>query len=192
MAEGSLAGDGRRKGRSRASGVRRRDGHQHLALPVLRLGSPRGERAHTRVPRNRGKNATLLASMGVEEMGHCLAVEGSITAAVFETYVERVLAPSLRSGRLVVMDNLAAHRGRRIKELIEERGCELVYLPPYSPDLNPIEEAFSKIKRLLRVIEARTRKALIEAMGAAISAVTDRDARGFFEHCGYRIPVQSL
>jgi transposase len=90
------------------------------------------------------------------------------------------------------MDNLTAHKAQRIKELIEQRGCELLYLPPYSPDLNPIEEAFSKIKRLLREAETRTRKALIEAMGAAISAVTDRDARGFLEHCGYRIPVQPL
>jgi transposase len=78
--------------------------------------------------------------MGFEGMGHCLTVEGSTTAAVFETYVERVLAPSLRSGQLVVMDNLAAYKAQRIKELIEERGCELLYLSPYSPDLNPIEE----------------------------------------------------
>ena len=78
--------------------------------------------------------------MGFEGMGHCLTVESSTTAAVFETYVERVLAPSLRSGQLVVMDNLAAYKAQRIKELIEERGCELLYLSPYSPDLNPIEE----------------------------------------------------
>jgi transposase len=90
------------------------------------------------------------------------------------------------------MDNLNAHKGERIKELIEERGCELVYLPPYSPDFNPIEEAFSKIKRLLRKVEARTREALVEAIGAAILAVTDSDGRGFFDHCGYGIPVQSL
>jgi transposase len=164
----------------------------NISLSPLYAWSPKGERAHARVPRNRGKNTTLLASMGVEGMGHCLAVEGSTTAAVFESYVEQVLAPSLRSGQLVVMDNLTAHKGQRIKELIEERGCELVYLPPYSPDLNPIEEAFSKIKRLLRKAEARTRKALIEAICAAICAVTDRDVRGFFEHCGYRIPVQPL
>jgi transposase len=127
--------------------------------------------------------------MGIEEMGRCLAVEGSTTAAVFETYVELVLALSLWSGEVVVMDNLAAHKGQRIKELIEERGCELMYLPPYPPDLNPIEEAFSKVKRLLRETEARTRKGLIEAMGAAISTVTAQDAYGFFEHCGYRIPM---
>ena len=143
------------------------------------------------MPRNRGKNTTLLASMGIDGMGCCLAVEGSTTAGVFEAYVERVLAPSLLSGQVVVMDNLAAHKGQRIKELIEERGCELMYLSPYSPDLNPIEEAFSKVKRLLRETEARTRKGLIEAMGAAISAVTAQDAHGFFEHCGYRIVVRS-
>jgi transposase len=90
------------------------------------------------------------------------------------------------------MDNLSAHKGERIKELIERRGCQLVYLPSYSPDLNPIEEAFSKIKRLVRKAEARTREALVEAIGSALSAVTSRDARGFFEHCGYRMPVQSL
>ena len=93
---------------------------------------------------------------------------------------------------LVAMDNLTAHKGQRIRELIEERGCELVYLPPFFPDLNLIEEAFSKIKRLVREAEPRTSKALIEAMGATIFAVTDGDARGFFEHCGYRIPVQPL
>ena len=130
--------------------------------------------------------------MGIEGMGRCLAVEGSTTAAFFEAYIERVLAPNLRSGQVVVMDNLAAHESQRIKELIEERGYELVYLTPYSPDLNPIEEAFSKVKRLLRETEARTRKGLIEAMGVAIFAVTAQDAHGFFEHCGYRIPVQPL
>jgi transposase len=86
--------------------------------------------------------------------------------------------------------HLAAHKGQRIKELIEERGCELVYLRPTLPDLNPIEEAFSKIKRLLRETKARTRKGLIEAMGAAISAVRAQDAHGFFDHCGYRIPIR--
>jgi transposase len=93
----------------------------------------------------------------------------------------------LRPGQIVVMDNLTAHKGERIKELIEERGCELIYLPPYSPDINPIEEAFAKIKVVLREAEARSRQALIETIGRAISAVSARDARGFFEHCGYRV-----
>ena len=92
----------------------------------------------------------------------------------------------------MVMDNLSAHKGERVRELIEERGCVLIYLPPYSPDLNPIEEAFSKIKGLVRKAEARTREALVEAIGLALSAVSSKDARSFFEHCGYRMPVQSL
>lgn len=90
------------------------------------------------------------------------------------------------------MDNLSAHKGEKVRELIEARGCELLYLPPYSPDLNPIEEAFSKIKALLRKAAARTREALIEALGVAISAVSPTDAIGFFEHCGYRRLVQLL
>ena len=119
-------------------------------------------------------------------------MKGGTTKAVFETYVEHALAPSLRPGQVVVVDNLAAHKGEEVRELIEERGCKLLFLPPYSPDYNPIEEAFSKIKGLLRKAEARTREGLIEAMGAAISAVTAGDAWGFFEHCGYRLLVQLL
>lgn len=88
------------------------------------------------------------------------------------------------------MDNLGAHRPKRVRELIEGRGCELLYLPPYSPDLNPIEEAFSKVKHILRKIAARTREALVGAMGAALSAISAEDARGFFVHCGYRAPAQ--
>jgi transposase len=130
--------------------------------------------------------------MSVEGMGPSLAVEGATNREVFETYLERVLAPTLRRDQVVVMDNLSAHKGGRVKELIEQRGCELIYLPPYSPDLNPIEEAFSKIKGLLRKAEARSREALLEAIGAALSALSSQDARGFFEHCGYRAAVQSL
>ncbi len=90
----------------------------------------------------------------------------------------------------MVMDDLSAHKSERVKELIEGAGCELVYLPPYSPDFDPIEEAFSKIKGMLRKAEARTRQALVEAMGLALSSVSARDARSFFKHCGYRAAVQ--
>ena len=120
------------------------------------------------------------------------AVEGPTTREVFETYLERLLVPSLRPGQLVVMDNLSSHRGGRVRELIEGKGCELLYLPPYSPDLNPIEEAFAKVKTLLRKAGARTCEALIEAMGWALEAVTAKDARGFFEHRGYRAAAQLL
>ncbi len=155
--------------------------------------SRRGQRAFASVPRNWGANVALLASMGAEGMGPCLAVEGATTRDVLEAYLERVLAPSLRQGRVVVMDNLSAHKKTdRVRELIEGRGCELLYLPPYSPDLNPIEEAFAKVKALLRTAGARTREALIEAMGRALDAVTATDARGFFEHRGYRAKVHLL
>jgi transposase len=162
----------------------------NTSLSALYAWAPRGERAFCSVPRNRGKNTTLLASMTVEGMGPCLTVRGSTTAAVFETYVERVLCPRLKSGQVVVMDNLSAHKGERIRALIEGRGCELLYLPPYSPDFNPVEEAFSKIKGLIRKAEARSKEALVEAMGTAVSALSARDACGFFEHCGYHAVVQ--
>ena len=121
-----------------------------------------------------------------------MAVEGATTARVFETYVEKVLVPSLKPGQIVVMDNLGAHRPKRVRELIEGRGCELLCLPSYSPDLNPIEEALSKIKHILRKIAARTKETLIEAIGRALAAVSARDVRGFFVHCGYRAPAQQL
>ena len=120
-------------------------------------------------------------------------MEGTTTATLFETYyVEQVLAPSLRHEQIVVLDNLGAHKSERVRELIEGRGCQLLFLPPYSPDFNPIEEAFSKIKGALRKAQAQTREALIEALGVAISAVTARDAQGFFEHDGYHLPVHLL
>jgi transposase len=164
----------------------------NTSLISLYAWAPKGERARCSVPRNRGKNTTLLASMTAEGMGPCVAVVGSTTAAVFEAYVEYALAPGLRPGQVVVLDNLGAHKGERVRELVEGRGCELLFLPPYSPDLNPIEEAFSKVKGLLRRGGARTREALIEALGQALDAVTGRDARGFFEHCGYRLSAQPL
>ena len=164
----------------------------NTSLSPVYAYSPKGRRAYAEVPRNRGKNTTLLASMSLEGMGPCLAVEGATSATVFESYIERALAPTLRSGQIIVVDNLSAHKGERVRELIEARGCELLYLPPYSPDFNPIEEAFSKIKGLLRKAQARSREALVEALGRAISAVSAMDARGFFKHSGYRLPVHLL
>ena len=141
-----------------------------------------------------GKNLTLLASMSLRGMGPCLAVEGSTTSEVFEAYLKNVLASSLRARQVVVvMDNLTAHKDERVRELIEDRGCKLLYLPPYSPDFNPIEEAFAKIKALLLGKgQARSREALIEAMGRALEALTARDARSYFEHRGYRALGQLL
>jgi transposase len=164
----------------------------NTSVSPLYAWAKKGQGAYWCVPRNRGANTTVLSSMSAKGMGSSLTVEGATTSAVFEAYVEQVLAPTLRKGQVVVMDNLSAHKGERIRQLIEERGCELIYLPSYSPDFNPIEEAFAKIKALMRKVEARTKEALVEAIGKALSAVTTEDALGFFEHCGYRMSVQSL
>jgi transposase len=162
----------------------------HTSLGPLYGYAPRGQRLYLTVPRNRGTNTTLLSSM--EGMGPTLTVEGSTTSVVFEAYVEQVLAPTLRRGQVVVMDNLSAHKPKRIRELIEQRGCELVYLPSYSPEYNPIEEAFAKIKNLLRKAAARSKEALIEAIAAALSAISAEDIRGYFQHAGYRLAGQLL
>jgi hypothetical protein len=120
----------------------------HTSLAPLYAYAPVGERAFFKIPRNRGKNTTLLTSLRGGGMGPSMAVEGATAREVFETYVKHVLAPALRPGQLVVMDNLGAHKPKRVTELIEDKGCELIYLPPYSPDFNPIEEAFSKVKHI--------------------------------------------
>jgi transposase len=156
-----------------------------ISMMRLRSRAPRGKRAYGRVPRNRGKNQTLIASMSLQGgMGECMCVEGATDKAVFEAYMEEVLAPSLGQGQVVVLDGLGAHRTARVRELVEERGCDLVFLPSYSPDLNPIEEAFSKIKNLVRKAGERTREALNEAIAAALRAITPRDVVGWFAHCG--------
>jgi transposase len=152
-----------------------------------------GERVHQKAPRNWGKNITLLSSIGKERaMGASLVVEGSTNRTVFETYLEYVLCPMLQEGQVVVMDNLSAHKGERVREMIEGEGCELVYLPPYSPDFNPIEQAFSKLKSYLRAACARSQERLMEVIGEALRTISASDAEGFFEHCSYRAVVQSL
>jgi transposase len=159
----------------------------HTSMTRLRARAPRGERAYGKIPRNRGKNQTLIAAITLQGgMGEAaLAIEGSTDAELFEAYVEELLAPTLEAGQVVVLDKLGAHRTERVKELIEARGCDLLFLPSYSPDLNPIEEAFSKIKNLVRKAQARTREALNEAISEAMSAITLEDVAGWFSHCGY-------
>jgi transposase len=164
----------------------------HTSLAPLYAYAPIGERAFFEIPRNRGKNTTLLTSIDREGMGPSMAVEGATNARVFEAYVERLLVPTLRPGRVVVMDNLGAHQPKRIRELIEGRDCELIYLPSYSPDLNPIEQALSKIKHILRKTAARTKETHIEAIARALASVSAADVRGFFVNCGYRAPAQLL
>jgi len=147
-----------------------------ISMDRLRSRAPRGERAYGRVPRNRGKNQTLIASMSLQGgMGGCMCIEGATDAAVFEAYVEEVLAPSLLEGQVVVLDGLGAHRTARVRELIEGRGCDLLFLPSYSSDLNPIEGTFSKLKNLVRKAAEREREALNGVIATALKAIGPRD-----------------
>ena len=164
----------------------------NIALTGLYARAPKGERAYGKAPRNWGKNVTLICSMGAEGIGAAMSVEGATDGAAFETYVEHFLVPTLEAGRIVVMDNLQVHKMKRVRELIEGAGAEILFLPPYSPDFSPIEEAFSKVKAILRRIGARTREALLEATSEALSAVSSTDARGWFGHCGYHVTHRSL
>ena len=149
-------------------------------------------RAYGKVSKNRGKNLALIASISLYGIGESMCLEGATDAEAFEVYVEHFLASSLREGQVVVMDNLGAHRPKRIRDLIEARGAELVSVPSYSPDLNPIEQVFSKIKNILRKLGARTHETLLEAMEVALSKVTPADAAGWFGHCGYQVEIQYL
>jgi transposase len=164
----------------------------HIAMDRLRARAPRGKRAYGKVPRNRGKNLTLIASLSLYGMGEAMCVEGATDALAFEVYIEHFLAPTLEEGQVVVFDKLGAHKPQRVRELIEAKGAEVLFLPSYSPDLNPIEEAFSKIKGIVRKLGARTHEALTEAIAQALSATTPQDAAGWFNHCGYEAEVQYL
>jgi len=165
----------------------------HTSLMRLYARAPRGKRAYGKVPRNRGKNTTLIASITLEGgMGESVAIEGATDAKAFEAYVERFLAPSLKEGQVVVLDRLGAHRTEKVRDLVEARDAQLLFLPSYSPDLNPIEEAFSKIKGIVRKAGARTREALVEAIARALTAVTPEDAAGWFAHAGYEPQDRSL
>jgi transposase len=160
----------------------------NVALTPRHARAPKGKRAIAKAPRNWGKNVTLISSISLEGMGASMSIEGSSDTDSFGLYMREVLAPSLKSGQIVLMDNLSVHTSGWVRELIEQRGCQLWLLPSYSPDMNPIEEAFSKVKALLRKAKARTLEALFEATAWALGAVSARDACGYFEHRGYRTP----
>jgi len=150
--------------------------------------APRGERAYGSAPRNHGKNTTLVAALSLAGIGAAMTLEGAMDADAFVAYLTACLVPTLTAGMIVVMDNLSVHKDKRVGPLIEESGCQVIYLPAYSPDLTPIEQAFSKIKEYLRRVGARTREALEEAITAALATVTAADAIGWFTHCGYPPP----
>lgn len=152
----------------------------------LRGRAVRGERLLAKVPHGHWKTTTLIAALGLSGIRCSTVVDGAVNADIFEAFIEHVLVPELRPGDVVIMDNLSSHKRSRTRELIESVGAKVSYLPPYSPDLNPIEMIFSKIKQLLRSLQCRTRTALWEAMQSVLDAVTATDAANCFVHCGYR------
>jgi transposase len=153
--------------------------------------APHDQRATGAVPRNHGKNLTLVAALAPDGLHEPWLIEGAMDSETFDWYIRTRLAPTLRPGQVVVLDNLSAHKGASIRELIEARGCLLLYLPPYSPDFTPIEQAFSKLKAILRGLGARTKEALQEAVRLAIEAITRHNAVAWFAHAGYELPAQA-
>jgi len=147
--------------------------------------APRGERIHEATPDGRWQVLTTLGTMSVRGMDAVMTVASATDGDVFRAYVEQVLCAALQPGDVLVMDNLSAHKVAGIRELIEGRGARLLYLPPYSPDLNPIENAWSKFKQFLRAAKARTAEALDQAITAALKTITAENARAWFHHCGY-------
>jgi transposase len=127
----------------------------NVRMVPIRARAPKGERAYGKAPKNWDKNVTLISSISLKGMGPSMSIEGSADGEAFVLYIEHFLCPALKAGQIVLMDNLSVHKMRRVRELIEGRGCSLVFLPSYSPDFNPIEEAFSKAKTLLRKAKAQ-------------------------------------
>ena len=147
--------------------------------------APRGQRAYGYAPRNHTRNTTLVAALTLSGVRDSMAVEGAMDREAFVAWLEQGLGPTLEPGQIVVMDNLNVHKGERVREIIAGYGCALHFLPAYSPDLNPIEGMFSKVKQALRRAGKRTQDELVAAIGAALDTVTAHDAAGWFTHCGY-------
>lgn len=164
----------------------------HTAMTRRQARAPRGQRAVGRVPRNHGPNVSLIATLALDGMGPAAVLEGAVDRLAFEAYLEQILVPALRPGQVVVLDNLSVHRGARVRALIEAAGCRLLFLPAYSPDYNPIEQALAKLKAHLRRVGARTFDALVAAIGTALAAITAADARAFFASGGYAASSQLL
>ena len=156
----------------------------NIAMVPRYARAPKGRRALGKAPRNWGKNITLISSITTKGMGPSMSIQGSSDTQFFGLYVRNVLAPPLRAGQIVLMDNLSMHKAGWARDLIEQKGCQLWLLPSYSPELNPIEEAFSKMKYLIRKAKARTLEALFALTARALEAASEEDARGFFDDRG--------
>jgi transposase len=161
----------------------------HTAMTRRRARAPHGERAVGRTPRNHGPNVALLATLTPDGIGPAVAIPGAVDGAAFGAYAERILAPSLHPGQVVVLDNLSAHKSEVARTAVEAVGARLLFLPAYSPDFNPIELAFAKVKQRLRAAAERTPEGLYAATAAAIDAISAADARGFYAHCRLPLPA---
>lgn len=159
-------------------------------LTRLRGRAPIGERLIAKVPHGHWKTTTLIAALGVEGVRASTVVDGPVDGEVFEAFVEQVLVPELRPGDVVILDNLSSHKRPSTRKRIEAAGARLVFLPPYSPDFNPIELIFAKVKYLLRSLACRTRQALWEAMQGVLNQVRASDAAHCFRHCGYTLRTE--
>ena len=144
-----------------------------------------GKRAIDKTPSGHWCTTTMISSMRLDGSTACMVVDGATDKDVFKAYVQHILCPTLKPGDIVIMDNLSAHKNQEVKDLIESVDAEIWFLPPYSPDLNPIEKMWSKIKTILRSLKARTEQALVDAIAKALDAITASDAKGWFESCGY-------
>ena len=156
-----------------------------VAMTRERGWAPRGEPVQDIRPRNRGSVVTMIAALTIDGLTAMMTIEGGTDADVFETYIEHFLLPELRPGDIVVLDNLGAHRTQRVRELVESVGARLWFTPPYSPEFNPIELAWAKLKAFLRTAKARSRKALDNAIAFAMNLITADDARAWYRHCGF-------
>jgi transposase len=160
----------------------------HLSMTRMHARAPAGMRAVDAVPTNWGDNVTVTAALTLDGIVAPMMLYGSMDALAFEGYIEQCLGSALLSGDVVVLDRLSAHKGERVRALVEAKGAHLVYLPPYSPDFNPIENAWSKLKARLRKAKARTLRKLRRALRSALLEITSSDPHGWFSHCGFPVP----
>lgn len=154
-------------------------------LTRLRGRAQRGQRVHAASPQGHWRTTTMISSIRVDGTTACMTIDGPTDTEVFRAYVQRVLNPTLKGGEVVILDNLSPHKNDGTLDLLKERGAQVRFLPAYSPDLNPIELMWSKVKNSLRSAEARTERALRKAIAASLGRVTAQDARNWFAHCGY-------
>jgi transposase len=154
--------------------------------------APRGQRAIGAVPHGHWQTSTFLAALRCDRLTAPCVIDGPINGLTFQAYVEQILVPTLAPGDIVIMDNLGSHKGQAIRDAIERAGATLLYLPPYSPDFNPIEQVFAKLKAMLRKAASRSLEALWHTVGSLLSRFSDTECARYFRHAGYSSPKRNL